>query len=60
MKKQYALNGEKVLVVKDLKIEDKYGKWFQIEVLSGKEKGMRRPVFFDDKNKLCDYTSLAK
>lgn len=38
------LGNDEVVIIKDLRITDKKGKWVQVEMVSGNEKGMRRPV----------------
>lgn len=35
---------EEVKVIRELGIEDKTGKWVQVEVVSGENKGMRKPA----------------
>ena len=30
-------------IIKPLNVIDKHGTWFQVEMIAGKEKGMRRP-----------------
>lgn len=41
MKKEYN-------VIKELEIKTKKGIWLQVEMLEGKEKGMRRPLLVKD------------
>lgn len=59
MKKSYQLDGQKVKIVKDLELKqpslngktmsnlpliDKDGHWFQVEFLTGPNKGNRKPA----------------
>lgn len=36
--------GSKVKIFKKLNIKDKEGEWVQIQILDGKDKGMKEPV----------------
>ena len=42
------LDKEEVMVIRELGVTDKYGKWVQVEVLSGENIGMRKPASLNE------------